>query len=79
MSQWVQNLIPFFVLVPFVLLFFGFHFSRLRRAHQQNADALAKYGASLEDNLRVENRQADALERIAAALEARAGANATNR
>jgi hypothetical protein len=69
MSQWVQNLIPFFVLVPILLLFFGLYFSRIRRAQRQNAATLERNWRLLDENLKAANRQADAMERIAAALE----------
>ncbi len=74
MSQWVQNLIPFFILVPIVILFFGLYFNRIRRAQRQNAVSLERNWVLLEDNLKAANRQADAMERIAAALEASAKA-----
>jgi hypothetical protein len=74
MSQWVQNLIPFFILVPIVLLFFGFYFNRVRRGQRENAAALERNWVWLQHNLKAANRQADAMERVAAALEASANA-----
>lgn len=69
MSQWAQNLIPFFVLVPIVLLFFSLYCNRIRRAQRQNAVTLERNWGLLDENLKAANRQADAMERIATALE----------
>jgi len=72
MSQWVQNLVPFFFFIPIMLLFFGVYFSQIRRAQRQNASTLEQNRTLLADNLKAANRQADAMERIANALESAA-------